>query len=190
MILKYLYAEDCPVCNGLKNEGIVFDIQRLLEPLPDVHWVSGPVGQFHSRFTLTDDGDLGDTSITEGQMMHDVARDSPDDYQNLATPMLQVTTARSPEAREEFFLSSVLGDNSHEIGQKLEQKQWLCKRLIARKILQCYLQYELSLDPIPAEQIREVGTREEPPLEPELNHGIFQINEWTHAFIRADQLRY
>ena len=200
MNVEYLWDQDCHGCSALKHHDVPYRFRLLIKALPDVWYQSKPIGRM-TKYLKIENGEIVEKSVTLGNGMHEFGDRRPNGYTGLVTPMIHLVdtnpTTESPtigqyseetgEVYEEVIISKLLGDEMeplqkrwendlYDAGHELdrEPKPDLAARLVMKRVFRFYRHNLLDTPEHTREQLSQ--------LEPELNHGEFQLRGWMNAF--------
>lgn len=180
MNVEYLWAADCGICRGLKEQRVIYDIRRMLLPIPRVHLNGNPVGTVgDSRLALAN-GQVTQKSLMVGEGLQRFERRRSPDDDPLGTPMFHFVAGDDYEAT---YVVDLLGETETDALSTIEDKPWLCKRLLTKWLWRQYLSYGINAPARVKGQLR-AG------LEPDFKPNQYQLKGWQDAFRRAREVEF
>lgn len=170
MKFEYLYADDCPICTGLKKQGIVRTVNRVLTPLPNVYFVEGTVGRVTETLEV-ENGSVTQRPLLVGSVFESISNRRPQGYENLGTPMFHLVNG---ETYDEHFVADFF-DTENEMTETIERSPANLTWMILYRVFRFYLRETLDISHEAQRQLREG-------LAPDQGG---DVDEWQDAFTRA-----
>jgi len=180
MRIEYLYAEDCPICMGMKKEGVTPTLDRLFVAFRDIYFVQGVIDEIGDGHYAMEDGSVTRKPLIVSPIMQQIVDRREDGYSGLGTPMMHLVDPISGNF-DEVFIADMF-ESAAELQETLAENPWMMKRKITRRIFRFYLRECVDIP-------EGVGTTHSlrKALEPEMERGEFQIGRWHDAFRRAQE---